>query len=100
MMKWTKEMMKWRTDWPIHDIMIYMNKLASIKYVRAEGEGGSNIWLILRTTVLIGWGKCVQEGERVSKIPKILRTYLMDAPIEIHNISDKGSSVLEKIKTA
>ena len=35
----------------------------------------------LRTIVLIGCVKSVQEGGRGSKIPKILRTYLMDVPL-------------------
>ena len=47
----------------------------------AEGEGGCQRYdQFLRTTVLIGCVKSVQEGGRGSKIPKILRTYLMDAP--------------------
>ena len=57
-------------------------KGASIKYVRAEGEGGCHRNdQFLRTIGLIGCVKSVREGGRGSKIPKILRTYLMDAPL-------------------
>ena len=58
-----------------------VHKGPSIKYVRAEGEGGyQRNDQFLRTIVLIGCVKSVQEGGRGSKIPKIWRTYLMDAP--------------------
>ena len=53
------------------------------KGVRAEGEGGcQRNDKFLRTIVLIGCVKSVRGG-RGSKIPKILRTYLMDAPLDL-----------------
>ena len=56
-------------------------KGASIKYVSAEGGGGrQRNDQFLRTIVLIGCVKSVQEGGRGSKKPENLRTYLMDAP--------------------
>ena len=57
-----------------------MGKGASIKYVRTEGEGGSKKPENMRTIVLVGCVKSIQEGARGSKKPENLRTYLMDAP--------------------
>ena len=46
-----------------------------------RGRGGSKNLENMRTIVLIGCVKSVQEGGRGSKIPEILRTYFMDAPL-------------------
>ena len=45
-----------------------------------RGRGGSKKPENMRTIVLIGCVKSVQEGGRGSKKPENLRTYLMDAP--------------------
>ena len=45
-----------------------------------RGRGGSKNLENMRTIVLIGCVKSVQEGGRGSKKPENLRTYLMDAP--------------------
>ena len=49
---------------------------ASIKYVCTEGGRGFKNWLILQTN---NTGHA-DEGGGGSKIPKIIRTYLMEAP--------------------
>ena len=61
--------------------MIASYKGASIKYVRAEGEGGIGP----NADVVLGLSKrgCVNlrtRGDGESKKPKNLRTYLMEAP--------------------
>ena len=48
---------------------------ASMKYVRTEGEGGLKIGQFCRQTVLE-----MRKKGRGSKIPKIVQTYLMEAP--------------------
>ena len=53
-------------------------KRASIKYVRTEGEGGSKNPKNMRTIVLIGCVKSVQEGGGGQKSRKIcVRTFWM-----------------------
>ena len=59
-----------------------MDKGASIKYIRAEGEGGvgPNADVVLR----LSKRGCVilrTRGRRGSNKPKNLRTYLMEAPL-------------------
>ena len=54
----------------------YRHKGPSIKYVRTEGRGGSKNRPNLRTN---STGNA-DEGGGVSKMPKNLRTYLMDGP--------------------
>ena len=58
-----------------------------MKYVRAEGEGVSKIWPIFAYGSTDRLREKRTRGGRGSKIPKILRTYFMDAPLPEYMIT-------------
>ena len=65
-------------EMPGNQTQLHGSKGPSIKYVRTEGEGGSKNSENMRTIVLIGCVKCVQEGGGGQKSRKIyVRTLWM-----------------------